>query len=162
MSHYWLHNALCTALRSVLLLSGLSLGACSWLSPQFVDPEVALVGLRMGPGDGLHQTIMVDLLVSNPNSTALQLNAMQYRIRLDGRDLVSGANREPFEVPAGGSTKYTVPATISLWSGFGFIKDMLAKPRDTVSYELRATLEPSGLFAVPINVKKVDSISFTP
>jgi LEA14-like dessication related protein len=101
---------------------------------------------------------MVDLMVTNPNRMDLKLNAIQYRIRLDGRDLVSGVSREPFEVPAGGSAKYTVPATISLLSGFGFIKDMLTKPRDKISYELNATLEPNGLFSMPITVKKSESI----
>ncbi len=148
--------------RAALLIVAVALGACSLLSNQFSEPEVALVGLHLGPGDGLHQTIMVDLLVTNPNHIALKLNAIQYRIRLDGRDLISGVNREPFEVPAGGSAKYTVPATVSLWSGFGFIKDMLTKPRDKVSYELNATLEPSGLFSMPITVKKSDSIALAP
>lgn len=147
-------------LRYVVLAMVVSmLGACSLLRGQLADPEVALVGLRMGPNDGLSQTIVVDLLVTNPNSVDLKLNAIQYRIRLDGRDLVSGMSREPFEVPAGESARYSVPATISLLSGFGFIRDMLTKPRDKISYELNATLEPSGLFSMPITVKKADSIS---
>lgn len=154
MSKYWRATA--------LLIAIVCLGACSLLRNQFSNPEVALVGLHLGQGDGLYQTVMVDLLVTNPNRVALKLNAIQYRIRLDGRDLVSGVNREPFEVPAGGSAKYTVPATISLLSGFGFIKDMLMKPRDKVSYELNATLEPSGLFSMPITVKKSDSIALAP
>jgi LEA14-like dessication related protein len=129
------------------------------LRNEFSDPEVSLVGLRLGQGDGLYQTVLVDLMVTNPNHMALKLNAIQYRIRLDGRDLISGASREPFEVPAGGSEKYTVPATISMLSGFGFIKDMLTKPRDKISYELNATLEPTGLFSMPITVKKSDSIA---
>jgi len=142
-----------------LLIAVVNVGACSLLRSQLVDPEVALVGLHLGQGDGLYQTVMVDLLVTNPNRIALKVNAIQYRIRLEGRDLVSGVNREPFEVPAGGSAKYTVPATVSLLSGFGFIKDMLMKPRDKVGYELSATLEPGGLFSMPITVKKSDSIS---
>jgi LEA14-like dessication related protein len=150
-------------LRHAALLAVLvSLGACSLFRNEFSDPEVALVGLHMGQGDGLYQTVMVDLMVTNPNHMALKLNAIQYRIRLDGRDLVSGVNREPFEVPAGGSAKYTVPASISLLSGFGFIKDMLTKPRDKISYELSATLEPTGLFSMPITVKKADFITLAP
>lgn len=149
-------------LRYAALLTVISmLGACGLLRSQFADPEVALVGLRMGQSEGLNQNIMVDLLVTNPNSIDLKLNAIQFRIRLDGRDLVSGVSRDPFEVPAGESARYSLPATISLLSGFGFIKDMLTKPRDKISYELNATLEPSGLFSMPITVKKADSIALT-
>jgi LEA14-like dessication related protein len=137
------------------------LAGCGLLRSGLVDPEVALVGLRMGPGDGLNQTVMVGLLVTNPNSIDLKLNAIQYRIRLDGRDLVSGSSREPFEVPAGDSARYEVPATINLLSGFGFIKSMLSKPRDKIGYELNATLEPAGLFAMPITVRKADTVSLS-
>jgi LEA14-like dessication related protein len=147
--------------RALLLTLVSLLAGCGLLRSGLADPEVALVGLRMGPGDGLSQTIMVDLLVTNPNSVDLKLNAIQYRIRLDGRDLVSGVSREPFEVAAGKSERYAVPATISLLSGFGFIKDMLTKPRDKISYELNATLEPSGLFSMPITVRKADTVALT-
>lgn len=145
--------------RALLLALVASLAGCGLLRGGLADPEVTLVGLRMGSGDGLSQTIMVDLLVTNPNSIDLELNAIQYRIRLDGRDLISGSSREPFEVPAGGNARYTVPASISLMSGFGFIKDMLNKPRDKISYELNATLEPRGLFSIPVTVRKADFIS---
>jgi LEA14-like dessication related protein len=144
----------------VLILVSL-LAGCGLLRSGLADPQVALVGLRMGPGDGLNQTVMVDLLVTNPNSVDLKLNAIQYRVRLDGRDLISGVSREPFDVPAGESARYAVPATISLLSGFGFIRDMLTKPRDKISYELNATLEPSGLFSMPITVRKADTVALT-
>lgn len=145
--------------RAALLVAATLLSACGLFGNHFADPEVALVGLRLGPADGMVQTVMVDLLVTNPNSSELKLNAIQYRIRLEGRDLISGVSREPFEVPAGGSEKYTVPATINLLSGFGFIKDVLTKPRDRINYELNATLEPNGLFSMPVTVKKADAIS---
>jgi LEA14-like dessication related protein len=141
----------------VLILVSL-LAGCGLLRSGLADPQVALVGLRMGPGDGLNQTVMVDLLVTNPNSVDLKLNAIQYRV---GRDLISGVSREPFDVPAGESARYAVPATISLLSGFGFIRDMLTKPRDKISYELNATLEPSGLFSMPITVRKADTVALT-
>jgi hypothetical protein len=54
-----------------------------------------------------------------------------------------------------------MPATISLMSGFGFIRDLLNKPKDQVAYELNATLEPSGLFSVPLMVRKADAIKLT-
>lgn len=151
-----------TRLRCALLLTLVSLLAgCGLFRSGLADPQVALAGLRMGSGDGLNQTVIVDLLVTNPNSVDLKLNAIQYRIRLDGRDLVSGSSREPFEVPAGESARYSLPATISLLSGFGFIRDMLTKPRDKISYELNATLEPRGLFSMPITVRKADTVSLT-
>ncbi len=135
----------------------LALGACAALRGDLAAPDVALAGLRMGQGDGMYQTLYVDLMISNPNSIALKFNAISYRIRIEGRDLVSGTSREPLEIPSGGVKKYTVPATIGLMSGFGLIRDLMNKPKNKIAYELNATLEPGGLFSMPITVKKIDT-----
>lgn len=137
----------------------LALSACAALRGELAAPDVALAGLRMGPGDGLYQTLLVDLMITNPNSVALKFNAISYRVRIEGRDLVNGTSREPLEVAAGAAQKYTVPATISLMSGFGLIRDLMGKSKNKVAYELNATLEPSGLFSLPLTVKKTDTFS---
>lgn len=136
----------------------LLLTACSLFRNDFIAPDIALVGLRLGSSEGMYQTVLVDLMLTNPNASDLKFNALSYRMRLEGRDLVSGTSREPLVVPAGGSAKYTVPATISLMSGFGFIRDLLNKPKDRIAYELSATLEPSGLFSIPLTVRKADTV----
>jgi LEA14-like dessication related protein len=138
------------------------LGGCSCFQREdLIAPEVAIAALRMGPGEGLYQTILVDLMITNPNKIPLDLDAITYRVRLQGRDLVNGTSREPLHVDAGGAAKYTVPATVNLLSGMSFIKELLRKPRDSVRYELEATLEPKGMFALPMTVKKSDLISLT-
>jgi LEA14-like dessication related protein len=144
--------------RLTVVLIALLTTSCSLFRNDFIAPDIALVGLRLGPSEGMYQTVLVDLMLTNPNASDLKFNALSYRVRLEGRDLINGTSREPLEVPAGGSAKYTVPATISLMSGFGFIRDLLNKPRDRVAYELNATLEPSGLFSVPLTVRKADAI----
>jgi LEA14-like dessication related protein len=138
----------------------IALGGCAALQGDLTAPDVALVGLHMGRGDGMNQTLLVDLVIKNPNKLALKFNAMSYRIRIEGRELVSGTSREPLEIAAGGTQKYTVPATISLMSGFGLMRDLMSKPKNKIAYELNATLEPSGLFSLPISVKKADMFSF--
>lgn len=137
----------------------LVLTGCAAFRNDLVAPEVSVAGLRMGSGDGLYQTVLVDLMIANPNDSALNFNAITYRVRIEGRDLVSGTSREPLEIPAGGSQKYTVPATVSLMSGFGLIRDLMSKPKNKIAYELNATLEPSGLFSLPLSVRKTDSFT---
>jgi LEA14-like dessication related protein len=137
----------------------LLLSACAALRGELAPPDVALSGLRMGPGDGMYQTLLVDLMITNPNSAAMKFNAISYRVRIEGRDLVSGTSREPLEIAAGATQKYTVPATISLMSGFGLVRDLLAKAKNNIAYELNATLEPDGLFSLPVTVKKADTFS---
>lgn len=139
-----------------LLISG-----CSLLG-RHIQPEVALIGLRMGPGDGLQQTLLVDLVITNPDASPLKLNAISYRVRVDGREIASGSSREPIDISAGASLPYTVPASINLMSGFGLVRDVLTKPKTKLNYEIDATLEPDGLFSVPITIRKSDSISLAP
>jgi LEA14-like dessication related protein len=145
--------------RLSIAMALLALSACAVLRGEFAAPDVALAGLRMGPGDGMYQTLLVDLMITNPNSVALNFNAISYRVRIEGRELVSGTSREPLEIAAGSAQKYTVPATVSLMSGFSLIRDLMSKPKNKIAYELNATLEPSGLFSLPVNVKKADTFS---
>lgn len=149
-------------LRLLCLPMLLALSACGLFHRDHpMDPDIAISGLRMGPGEGFYQTIYIDLVITNPNRTAMKLDAITYRIRLQGRDLVNGTSREPLDVAAGGTARYTVPAGVNLLSGLGFIKDFLQKQRDSINYEIDATLEPSGMFSLPIRVRKSDSISLT-
>ncbi len=144
-------------LSMVVLL--LALGACAAMRNEFAPPDVALAGLRMGQGDSMSQTLLVDLMITNPNSVALKFNAISYRVRIEGRDLVNGTSREPLEIAPGAAQKYTVPATVGLMSGFGLIRDLMSKPKNKIAYELNATLEPSGLFSMPLTIKKADTFS---
>lgn len=144
--------------RILVVVVVMSLSACGMFSSKLTPPDVSLAGLRLGQGDGLYQTVLVDLVLTNPNTSALKLNAISYHVRVAGRDLVSGTSSEPLLVPAGGSAHYTVPATVSLINSFGLIRDVLMKPGDKVAYELTATLEPSGLFSIPITVRKADTV----
>lgn len=137
----------------------LALSACAAMRGEYAAPDVAVAGLRMGQGDGMYQTLLVDLMITNPNNVALKFNAITYRVRIEGRDLVNGSSREPLEIAAGTAQKYTVPATVSLMSGFGLIRDLMSKPKNKIAYELNATLEPSGLFSLPLTVKKADTFS---
>ncbi len=142
-----------------LMLMFLVVGGCAALRSDLSEPDVAVTALRMGQSEGFSQTVLIDLTISNPNTTALKFNAISYRVRIEGRDVISGGSSEPLEIAAGGAKTYTVPATVNLMSGLGLIRELISKPKNKVAYELNATLEPSGLFSIPMHLKKIDSIS---
>src|SRR5690606_39377514 len=91
----------------------LATSACG-LVPTRQRCDVSLASVRMGQGEGLYQTVLLDLMVSNPDPSPLKLNALSYRVRIDGRELASGISREPLEVMPGATVKYTVPATVNV------------------------------------------------
>ncbi|MDB6062662.1 MAG: hypothetical protein JWM78_2765 [Verrucomicrobiaceae bacterium] len=144
-----------------LILGLLALSACSSIG-RVSEPDIAIAELRLGPGEGMYQTILVDLVITNTDSSPLKLNALSYRVRIEGRELAAGSSREPLDIAPGANVRYTVPATISLMSSFGFIKDVLMKPKNKINYELSTTLEPTGLFSAPFTVTKTDFITLTP
>jgi hypothetical protein len=111
--------------RLCLLVLLLGLGGCGLLRGQFADPEVAIAGLRLGPSEGFYQVVYIDLVIVNPNKRVLALDAIGYRIRLDGHELVAGTSRTPLQVEPGGTARYTVPASLSLLGSFNVIRDLL-------------------------------------
>lgn len=149
--------------RGGLLVLVLALGGCGLFRGQFADPEVAIAGLRMGQSEGLYQQVLIDLVIVNPNKRTLALDAIGYRIRLDGHELVSGTSRAPLLVEPGGTARYTVPATLSLFGSFNAVRDLLLKPqREGVRYELDAELEPSSIWLPTIRVNKSEMIPLAP
>lgn len=145
---------------AALVLTLLALGGCA-LFEKHSAPDVAVAGLRLGKGEGLYQTVLIDLIIANRDAKPLALNGISYSVRVEGRDLASGRSTEPLEVPASASVRYTVPATLNLMNGFGVIRDVFAKPKGRLNYELSATLEPAGLFSIPITVRKADSLNLS-
>lgn len=149
----------CRAFRWCLLALTLALGGCGLFRGQFADPEVAIAGLRMGQSEGLYQQVLVDLVIINPNKRELALEAIDYRIRLNGHELVSGISRTPLLVEPGGTARYTVPATLSLFGSFSVIREILLNPQqESVTYELDAKLEPASIWLPAIRVNKRETI----
>ncbi len=148
------------ALAGVLLVG---LSGCSWFCGEtLLSPEMAISGLNMRPGSGMSQAALIELTITNPNNKALELDAFTYRIRLQGRDLASGTIRDHLSIPAAGSIRYSVPASINGLASFNFFRELASKPRAPVRYELEATVEPAGLFSMPLSVSKSDAIGNVP
>lgn len=145
------------ALALTLLLTG-----CGLLRSTFVEPDVSIAALRLGQSDGLYQHLLIDLVITNPGRNALELAALHYRIRVEGRELVSGVSRKPLSVAPGGTVRYTVPAGFNLLSGIGLARDLLAKSDNSLRYELEATLEPDSPFWQPIQIRRADVIPLQP
>lgn len=146
-------------LRTVAVVLALAvLSGCGLLRSSFAQPDVAVASIRLQPNEGFYQPVLIDLMVYNPGRRPLELAGLHYRVRLEGHELVRGTSREPLEVPAGATVRYTVPAGFNLLSGLGFLRDLLARPRERLRYELEATLEPAGIYWQPIEVRRADFI----
>lgn len=140
----------------LLLLSG-----CATMRGDFVEPDVAIAAIRMGQAEGLYQPLFVDVVITNPNREALALDGITYKIELQGHELVKGTSREPLNVAAGGTARYTIPASLNLFSGVGLLRDLMMQPSKgggSLKYNFEAQLDPTSWWIPKINVDHSDEI----
>lgn len=149
-------------LTPLLVLALSLLSGCAALRGDFVEPDVAIAAIRMGQTEGLYQPLFVDVVITNPNRTALALDGITYKIELQGHELVKGISREPLQVAAGGTTRYTIPASLNLLNGIGLLRDLMAtQGKGALSYKLEAQLDPVSWWMPKINVGKSDEIKLS-
>ncbi len=149
-------------LATLFVVSLSFLSGCAMLRGDFVEPEVAIAGIRMGQAEGLYQPLFVDVVITNPNRKELALDGITYKIELQGHDLVKGTSREPLVVAAGGTARYTIPASLNLFSGVGLIRDLMSQQgKGALNYKFEAQLDPTSWWMPTINVDRSDSINLT-
>jgi len=143
---------------AIVLIADLVLAGCATLNLE--RPDVHLVDLRLGPTEGLSQVLEVELVVVNPNTVGLKLDAIRYGLSIEGHRLASGTSVEPLAVPAGGEARYTIPVRLSLLAGVDVVRRLLSGPLDGLGYQLEAELIPRrGLPGWTIQREDVLSLS---
>lgn len=76
-------------------------------------PSIKLDGVSLTNVSLSAVTLAVNLRIGNPNGFALPTGALQYALKVAGRDLVTGASSQLTGVVAGGNSVVTIPAKVS-------------------------------------------------
>lgn len=79
---------------TLLIATGLLLGACASLVSERDPPKVTLNGIRTLPGAEGAPRFEIALRVINPNSEPLKIEGISYTIALLDRDLISGVSNK--------------------------------------------------------------------
>ncbi len=148
-------------LTALLVVSVSLLSGCAMMRGDFAEPDVAIAAIRMGQAEGLYQPLFVDVVITNPNRTELALDGITYKIELQGHELVKGVSREPLQVAAGGTARYTIPASLNLFNGVGLLRDLMmqqGKGGGSLNYKFEAQLDPTSWWMPKINVDRSDEI----
>lgn len=149
-------------LATLFVVSLSVLSGCAMLRGDFVEPDVAVAAIRMGKAEGLYQPLFVDVVITNPNRTELALDGITYKIELQGHELVKGTSREPLLVAAGGTARYTIPASLNLLNGVGLFRDlMMQQGKGGLKYNFEAQLDPTSWWMPKINVDRSDEIKLS-
>lgn len=122
------------------------LPACTGLGglSRVVRPDVRIVGADLDSVGLDSVKLLFDVEVDNPNGVALVLDAIDYRLHLNGERLLDGQRDERMEIGARTESRVELPVTIrysELVRALGTLDN-----RERPSYELQADFA----FAVPV------------
>lgn len=101
----FLHMAV--ALAALLVLS-----SCAGLGRSIVEPDVSITGFRLEEAHLNGAEFLFEFEVDNPNAVGLVLDALDYRLHLNGRQLLDGRRDRRLEIPANGESRVELPVTI--------------------------------------------------
>jgi LEA14-like dessication related protein len=133
------------ARRAVLaVVAALMLGGCA-SALQLEAPKLTVVSLKMQSADIFSQRILVRMRVMNPNSRALPIKGITYRIEVNDAELAEGVSNTPFEVPAMGEAEFDVQLTANLASALAQFLSRRGS-QDTLDYRLIGSVALSSGF----------------
>lgn len=156
MKRYDLHNTRWIVIVALVLAT--SLQGCSVLRPGYETPTVTVNSFRALPSQGAMPNFEIGLHVVNPNSIALKLRGITYKVSLDGHELINGVANDLPTIEAYGQGDVVVTAAANLFGGIRFITDLLGGPKDSVRYTVEAKLDV-GSFMPAIRVKDEGQIA---
>lgn len=121
-------------------------------------PSAEVEQVRVTELDFAHAELAFDLKVHNPNPDALSLSGFDYRLDLDGAELLRGKRSEPVSLAPQGSTRVTVPLNLvfaDIFSSFARLADA-----DEVPYrvELGAFVDAPLLGQIRIPIRKEGTV----
>ena len=111
--------------------------ACS-SGQAFQDPQIELESLRVSRTYQEAFDLEGTLKVFNPNDISAKVSGYRYRLEVEGRRLMGGQSRQPFEIPPLKAFRVKVPGTV-------YYQDLLAAGNRALSgqaflYTLSGTL----------------------
>jgi LEA14-like dessication related protein len=144
------------AVLGLLILVGLPACGVRQLSQGEIEPpKVHFQGLTLGQPTSRGWPLTVNLLLTNPNTQALNLKGYDYELWLEGRSVARGASDEAVDLPAGGQAVARVPILVELPALMGLLPALLSPEPPPLRYQVaggfRLAQVLGGLVRVPFN-----------
>jgi LEA14-like dessication related protein len=129
--------------KLVILILVMFMVSCASLNPNFQTPEIKVVSITPASNsDGsLTQNFNLGLQIMNPNSKAIDLVGMSYKVEIDGFSLLSGVAKDIPRIDGYSEERVNVTSSISLLDGLRFINSLLSKSDSKIDYKMTAKLD---------------------
>ncbi|MGB5325697.1 MAG: LEA type 2 family protein [Pseudomonadales bacterium] len=130
-------------MRKLLALSFVAwlVAACSSFTLPLQTPSLTLESVQPDTNAGLMPGLLVGLRVDNPNQHALKLRGLEYRIALEGFNVISGVASEIPVIPARGDALVMIDARLGLIEGAQLLSTLLTRPKREIGFSLEAALD---------------------
>lgn len=135
----------------------LALAACASFNP-IEKPKVAITNLKMAPGNGFQQKLLVGLQLDNPNSFAVNLGQLRYTLELQGQSLAGGSLNDEISLPANGQAQLVIPVEVNLLNGIGVLSKILGNLQSDLDYKLSLTAAVANFGLGDITINKVGKV----
>lgn len=149
-----------SVVKAVLLLASLAAGfwmtGCSAIGMAGIEePDVRLMGVDVGSLALDSAELLFDFEVDNPNTRALVLDGVAYRLNLEGERLLDGRRGQRLEIAARDRSRVTLPVIVRYEDLARALRSLRQEKRP--SYELQADFEFDtpilGTLVVPVTQK---------
>lgn len=121
-------------------LATIYLTSCATVSREHLTPKIELVGVEQSTGAESALEFDLQLRITNPNDTPLELSGLYYELSLEGIDVVTGTTRDVPAIEGFDSATIRVNSAPSIINGARFVAHMVNHSEDTVDYRLRVKL----------------------
>lgn len=128
----------------LMLLSLLCLfivSGCATLSPSFEEPQVEVLSIKRMPSEGMEQRFMIGLKVTNPNSSALNIQGMSYSLSIEDYTVASGVSSDVPRVAPYEEARFELPVSTSLLNSIRLLKHLMELNKSSLTYRLEAKLD---------------------
>ena len=121
------------------------------------EPVVRMESLAIASPDAQGATLIFGLEVDNPNSVALEVDAVDYQLEIEGVPFAAGALEKPASVPAKGKAIVQVPVRLRYQDAFRSILDFIQT--GSRKYRIKGSAK-FGFFRIPFD--KSGEVNFRP
>ena len=137
-----------------------ALTACSAFPTRPEPPRVTLSGLKLVSIDLLEQQYRVRLRIKNPNTFALPVRGIDFRLEINGKAFADGVSSQTVDIPAYGESLVELDVTSSLLQVFRQLQSLEESKSPGIEYRIsgsvalgeqgrRLPFDNSGEFLLP-------------
>lgn len=145
--------------RLGILLLGILLSGCAAMRPE--PPEVQLAGLTVSDLSLSHANFLATLSVFNPNSAALDIEALEFALDLGNVRIARGSTAKAFSIPAEQTGQASLRLSTSLLDLFRLTRKLRGLQEVPFRITGQVRVGGPGFLWVTVPIKSEGSIPLT-